>query len=66
LKSSIVQHARVSVHDVLGRAVLSFTFDILNSRFATSLDVSGLSSGVYLVRFETRDRTLSRQFVISR
>ena len=66
LKSSIVQHARVSVHDVLGRAVLSSIYDILSSHFGISLDVSGLSSGVYLVRLETRDRTLSRQFVISR
>jgi len=66
LSGPIAGHARVSVHDVLGRAVFNQDFTIHHSPFTISPGLSGLASGVYLVRLETGEQTLSRQVVISR
>ncbi len=60
------QRARVSVVDVLGRAVLCSSIDIPSSHCAVSLNVSGLANGVYLVRFETPGEALTGRVVVSR
>jgi hypothetical protein len=55
--------ALVSVHDVLGRCVLTRTLEPSNPR-ALSLDLRGLAAGVYLVKVSDGGHSTAQKLVV--
>jgi len=57
---------RLAVYDVLGRRVRSVRLDAAAGRNERQLDVSGLSSGLYLLRFTADGASAERRMTVVR
>jgi hypothetical protein len=55
--------AKVTVFDVTGRTVYEFGF-VASGTGTRSVDLRGLSAGVYLVRFEAAGNNLSQKLIV--
>lgn len=58
--------ARLSLYDVMGRSVHTVTEGSTTGRQKTSLDVRGLSSGVYFLRLKAGDTIKTRRLTVVR
>jgi hypothetical protein len=72
-RSTVVQYAlpkvgplRLSLLDVSGRVVMTRDVSANSRAGALSIDLGGLSAGVYLVRITGADLTISRKLVVQR
>ena len=57
---------RLAVYDVLGRRVRSVRLDAAAGRNERQLDVSGLSSGIYILRFTADGASAERRMTVVR
>ena len=54
--------ALLSVCDLMGKEIYSQNFSGQNSKYL--LDLNGLSKGIYLLKIESKDQTVSKKLLI--
>lgn len=60
------EEARLEIFDMLGRSVQTVATNIESGRTTQTVDVSGLSSGVYFLRLYTDGETSTQKFTVVR
>lgn len=64
-RTSVTQHVRLSVHDLLGREVAVLTDAMMPAgEFQATFDASRLSSGIYLYQLRTNTETITKTMVL--
>lgn len=53
---------KIEILDMLGRTVYVYKYELSNSFGFTNLDVSGLKSGLYNIRFTSTDKSVTKKF----
>ncbi|MBT0606715.1 T9SS type A sorting domain-containing protein [Aequorivita echinoideorum] len=64
LKNSVSQNNSISVYNIQGQLVHTSKVDSNNGFYNKSLDLSALSSGMYLVRFSSGNQSITKKLIL--
>lgn len=62
--ASFNDRVNIQIYDIRGRAVKEFSFENINARFEETLDVNSITSGIYLVKVLSGNRSTIKKLII--